>query len=72
MFYLCYYLEENKVLSKVMEKISSEYDELKKVDLKIANSFETLFGKFKFHFQVYEGMKCPKDDKIQALRSTAR
>ena len=55
-----------------MEKISSEYDELKKVDLKIANSFETLFGKFKFHFQVYEGMKCPKDDKIQALRSTAR
>ena len=43
--------EENKVLSKVMEKITSEYEELKKV---------------------YEGMKCPKDDKIQALRSTAR
>ena len=34
-----------------MEKITSEYEELKKV---------------------YEGMKCPKDDKIQALRSTAR
>ena len=34
-----------------MEKITNEYDELKKV---------------------YEGMKCPKDDKIQALRSTAR
>ena len=44
-------LDENKVLSKVMEKITSEYEELKKV---------------------YEGMKCPKDDKIQALRSTAR
>jgi len=43
--------EENKVLSKVMEKITNEYEELKKV---------------------YEGMKCPKDDKIQALRSTAR
>merc|ERR1711978_191793 len=35
----------------VMEKITNEYEELKKV---------------------YEGMKCPKDDKIQALRSTAR
>ena len=45
------FIEENKVLSKVMEKITSEYEELKKV---------------------YEGMKCPKDDKIQALRSTAR
>ena len=44
-------LEENKVLSKVMEKITLEYEELKKA---------------------YEGMKCPKDDKIQALRSTAR
>ena len=44
-------VEENKVLSKVMEKITNEYEELKKV---------------------YEGMKCPKDDKIQALRSTAR
>merc|ERR1719309_587597 len=43
--------EENKVLSKVMEKITKEYEELKKA---------------------YEGMKCPKDDKIQALRSTAR
>ena len=28
-------LEENKVLSKVMEKISSEYDELKKVKILI-------------------------------------
>ena len=46
-----FYEEENKVLSKVMEKITNEYEELKKV---------------------YEGMKCPKDDKIQALRSTAR
>ena len=27
------FTEENKVLSKVMEKISSEYDELKKVNL---------------------------------------
>ena len=44
-------LDENKVLSKVMEKITLEYEELKKA---------------------YEGMKCPKDDKIQALRSTAR
>ena len=34
-----------------MEKITKEYEELKKA---------------------YEGMKCPKDDKIQALRSTAR
>ena len=39
------------MLSKVMEKITKEYEELKKA---------------------YEGMKCPKDDKIQALRSTAR
>ena len=28
-------LEENKVLSKVMEKITSEYDELKKVKVEI-------------------------------------
>lgn len=39
------------MLSKVMEKITLEYEELKKA---------------------YEGMKYPKDDKIQALRSTAR
>ena len=38
-------------MSTVMEKITKDYDELKKA---------------------YEGMKCPKDDKIQALRSTAR
>ena len=51
MFNFLNYPEENKVLSTVMEKITKEYEELKKA---------------------YEGMKCPKDDKIQALRSTAR
>ena len=32
-------LEENKVLSKVMEKISREYDELKKVNLKFTSIY---------------------------------
>ena len=67
-------LEENKVLSKVMEKITSEYDELKKVKLEF---FKIIFSpgtgsSESGYTQVYEGMKCPKDDKIQALRSTAR
>merc|ERR1719278_277596 len=42
---------ENEMLSKVMQKISVDYEELKKA---------------------FESQKCPKDDKIQALRSTAR
>jgi len=42
---------ENEMLSKVMQKISADYEELKKA---------------------FESQKCPKDDKIQALRSTAR
>merc|ERR1712203_528312 len=42
---------ENEMLSKVMQKISNDYEELKKA---------------------FESQKCPKDDKIQALRSTAR
>ena len=37
------------MLSKVMQKISNDYEELKKA---------------------FESQKCPKDDKIQALRST--
>ena len=37
------------MLSKVMQKISTDYEELKKS---------------------FESQKCPKDDKIQALRST--
>ena len=58
-----------------MEKITSEYDELKKVKLK--NFFKIFFSpgtgsSESGYAQVYEGMKCPKDDKIQALRSTAR
>ena len=44
-----YYLGENEMLSKVMQKISNDYEELKKA---------------------FESQKCPKDDKIQALRST--
>ena len=43
--------DENQVLSKIMEKITGDYDELKKT----------------FDFQ-----KCPKDDKIKALRNTAK
>merc|ERR1719278_208333 len=42
---------ENEMLSKVMQKISVDYEELKKA---------------------FESQKCLKDDKIQALRSTAR
>merc|ERR1719400_112286 len=42
---------ENEMLSKVMQKISTDYEELKKA---------------------FESQKCPKDDKIQPLRSTAR
>ena len=38
-------------MSKVMEKISVDYEELKKA---------------------FESQKCPKDDKIKALRNTAR
>ena len=44
-----YNLGENEMLSKVMQKISNDYEELKKA---------------------FESQKCPKDDKIQALRST--
>merc|ERR1712110_326022 len=40
------------------DKVNSEKEKLK-------NDIEELR-------KVYEGMKCPKDDKIQALRSTAR
>jgi len=43
--------DENQVLSKMMEKITSDYEELKK-------AFET--------------QKCPKDDKIKALRNTSK
>jgi hypothetical protein len=39
------------VLGKVMERISTDYEELKRV---------------------FESQKCPKDDKILALRKTAR
>lgn len=42
---------ENEVLGKVMERISTDYEELKKA---------------------FESQKCPKDDKILALRKTAR
>jgi len=42
---------ENDVLSKVMDKISCDYENLKKT---------------------FESQKCPKDDKITALRNTAR
>jgi len=42
---------ENEVLSKVMNKISNDYEELKKA---------------------FDAQKCPKDDKILALRKTAR
>jgi len=43
--------DENNVLSQVLEKISIDYEELKKA---------------------FESQKCPKDDKIKALRNTAR
>ncbi len=39
------------MLGKVMERISTDYEELKRV---------------------FESQKCPKDDKILALRKTAR
>ncbi len=39
------------MLGKVMERISTDYEELKKA---------------------FESQKCPKDDKILALRKTAR
>jgi len=42
---------ENEMLSKLMEKISTDYADLKKA---------------------FDSQKCPKDDKIAALRSTAR
>ena len=48
---ICLFKEENQVLSKVMGKISGDYEELKKA---------------------FESQKCPKDDKIKALRNTAR
>ena len=48
---ICLCQGENQVLSKVMEKISVDYEELKKA---------------------FESQKCPKDDKIKALRNTAR
>ena len=48
---ICALKDENKVLSKVMEKISIDYEDLKKA---------------------FESQKCPKDDKIQALRNTAK
>ncbi len=38
-------------MGKVMERISTDYEELKRV---------------------FESQKCPKDDKILALRKTAR
>ena len=42
---------ENEVLSKVLDKISTDYEQLKKN---------------------FDAQKCPKDDKILALRKTAR
>ena len=48
---ICFSKDENKVLSKVMEKISIDYEDLKRA---------------------FESQKCPKDDKIKALRNTAR
>ena len=46
-----FFKDENNVLSQVLEKISIDYEELKKA---------------------FESQKCPKDDKIKALRNTAR
>jgi hypothetical protein len=50
--------EENEVLGKVMEKISEDYDDLKKL----------------FDQQAKQQQMRPdqKDDKIRALRNTAR
>ena len=49
-FQICV-IGENEVISKVLDKISTDYEQLKKN---------------------YEALKCPKDDKILALRKTAR
>ena len=42
---------ENEIISRVLEKMSKDYDDLKRV---------------------IESQKCSKDDKIMALRKTAR
>merc|ERR1711913_93766 len=57
--------EEKSLLSSIVKNTQEENKVLSKVMEKITLEYEELK-------KAYEGMKCPKDDKIQALRSTAR
>merc|ERR1712223_2100104 len=57
--------EEKQLLTSIVRNTQGENEMLSKVMQKISNDYEELK-------KAFESQKCPKDDKIQALRSTAR
>jgi len=57
--------EEKLLLTSIVRNTQGENEMLSKVMQKISTDYEELKKSF-------EKQKCPKDDKIQALRSTAR
>lgn len=57
--------EEKLLLTSIVRNTQGENEMLSKVMQKISTDYEELK-------KAFESQKCPKDDKIQALRSTAR